>query len=807
MKYTEYIKKMTLEEKCSLLSGANNFDTRAIKRLNIPFMTMADGPSGLRKQEGRSDQLGLNASVPAVCFPSSATMANAWDTELMERLGEKLGEEARAMGVNVLLGPGLNIKRSPLCGRNFEYFSEDPFLAGKLAAHYIQGVQSQGVSACPKHFAVNSQEHLRMNCDSVLDDRTLREMYLTGFEIAVKEGHPRSIMSAYNRINGVYANEDKRLLRDILVGEWGFEGFVVTDWGGSNDRVAGLVAGNQVEMPGSQGISDIEVVRAVREGRLDESIVEERVEEYLKVLFDTVIPDGAPATFDQQGHHAFAREAAQKAIVLLKNEHNILPIPAATGVAVVGDLAETVRFQGTGSSCVNPTQVDNPLDALRQSGLTITGYASGYRRDGNEDEALKNAALALAAEAKTVLLYMGLTERYETEGLDRTHMKLPSNQESLLRALSAVTDRIIVVLCGGAPFEMPWAENCAAIVHGYLGGQAGAGAMADVLAGRVNPCGKLAETWPVAYEDTPSHRYYPGMERTAEYREAGYIGYRYYQKTKIPVRFAFGYGLSYTAYRYDGLLADEKQVSFTLTNTGDKQGSEIAQVYIACVQSGLFRAERELKGFIKVCLEPGESKRVTVPLDEMAFRYFNTVTGAWEIEGGEYEIGVGASSEDIRVRAAIRVEGTDAPNPYDPAKLSSYYAGKVSAVSDAEFEALLGRPVPEAKWDRSKPLERNDSIAQLVYAKRWVGRFVGSILTRMKMRSEKKGKPDLNILFIYNLPFRGIAKMMGGAVDLSMVDCMLEIVNGHFFRGLYHLVKAFNQKNRAIKAMKEALKG
>ena len=548
MEYKKLVKRMSLEEKCALLSGGTQFTTKSIPRLGIPAIRLADGPNGVRRQAGAADHLGLNPSLPATCYPTASTMANSWDVQLNEEMGRYLGEEAKAQRVNVLLGPGVNMKRSPLCGRNFEYYSEDPYLAGKLAAAYIRGVQSNGISACPKHFAVNSQETLRMHSDSVVDERTLREIYLTAFEIAVKEGKPRSIMSSYNRINGVYASEDRHLLRDILVDEWGFDGFVVTDWGGSNDRLAGVLAGNHLEMPATGGSSDREVADAVREGRVEEKVVDLLVEEYLKTLDQIGIPDDAPDHFDEAGHHAFVRKAAQAAIVLLKNDAQLLPLAQGTRVAVIGDFAEKPRYQGAGSSNVHSIRVDHALNCLKSSGLEVVGYEPGFLRHGGEDALKLAAAVELSRRADVVLLFLGLDELAESEGIDRITMKLRDNQVRLLQAVSEANPHVAVVFSGGTPVECPWLSQCQAMVYGGLGGQAGAGAVIDVITGKVNPSGKLAETWPLSYEDTPAHRYYPGMERTAEYREGPYIGYRYYETAQIPVCFPFGFGLSYTSF-------------------------------------------------------------------------------------------------------------------------------------------------------------------------------------------------------------------------------------------------------------------
>ena len=801
MNVQKLISRMTLEEKVSLLSGKGNFTTKSVERVGIPGIFLSDGPHGLRKQVGSADHLGLNASLPATCYPTAATMANSWDIALGEELGAHLGEECVAQRVNILLGPGLNIKRSPLCGRAFEYFSEDPYLAGKMAAAYIRGIQSKGISACPKHFAANSQELLRMSSDSVVDERTLRELYLTGFEIAVKEGHPRAIMSSYNLINGTYANENKTLLRDILVDEWGFDGIVVSDWGGSNDHVEGVAAGSHLEMPAAGAWTDQDLADAVKSGRLSQETLNERVAEYLKVIFSVTIPGEAPTEFDREEHHSFARRAAGESVVLLKNEGNLLPLQPGCRVAVIGDFAQMSRYQGAGSSIVNPTKLDCALDALKESGLTLDGYAQGFDRNGAANDALRDEAVALAQKGSVVLLYLGLSEGSECEGMDRPHMKLSQNQLELVDALLEVNPNVIVILSCGSAVELPFASRIPALLHGYLGGQAGAGAMADVLTGKINPSGKLAESYPICYEDTPAYRYFPGTERTAEYREGLFVGYRYYNTAGVAVRFPFGYGLSYTSFAYSDLTIDSDTVAFLLTNTGNVAGAEVAQVYVGKADGQVFRPARELKGFVKVFLQPGESRRITIPLDDKAFRYYNPRTGRFEVEGGNYQIWVAASSVDLRLEGTVTVDGTRAPCPHVRAKLPSYCCGRVSGVADDEFEALLGHPIPESKWDRSEPLELNDTIAQMSYARSGLARFVCARITAMRQKSEQKGVPDLNILSICNMPFRGISKLMGPMVSLEMVTGILESVNGHFWRGVWHLLGAWRRKSKITKAM------
>ena len=671
MQNTELLlKKLTLEEKCALLSGAETFKTRGMPEHGIPQIWLSDGPHGLRKQAGESDHLGLNPSVPATCFPTASAVANSWDAALGEEIGAALGEEAAAQEVSVVLGPGLNMKRNPLCGRSFEYFSEDPYLAGKLAAGYIRGIQSKGVAACPKHFAVNSQETRRMASDSIVDERTLREIYLTGFEIAVKEGHPRSIMSSYNLVNGTYANENKHLLMEILRGEWGFDGAVITDWGGSNDHALGVKNGSTLEMPAPGGDSVRELLAAVESGKISESDIDARLSELLPLVFDTKAAlDAAPREFDAAAHHALARRAAEESLVLLKNEGSLLPLAAGSKVAVIGDFAKNPRYQGAGSSMVNSTQVDVLLDKLIDSELNIIGYQQGFDRHGKPDAALQKSACELATQADTVILCMGLDEIAESEGLDRSNLCLAQNQVDLLQAVAAVNPKIVVVLYSGSVVETPWLDNCQALLYAALGGQAGAGAVADALTGKVNPCGKLAETWPLAYADVPSAADFATRRKTVEYREGLYIGYRYFTTAEKAVRFPFGYGMSYTTFAYSDMAADEQGVSLTVTNTGSVAGTEIVQLYVAKKNSELFRPAKELKGFARVTLAPGEKQRITITLDDKAFRFWNVQSNCWEIEGGEYELLVGASVEDIRLCEKISVHGTATVHPYEDRNL------------------------------------------------------------------------------------------------------------------------------------------
>ena len=801
MKAREQIKKLTLEEKAALLQGKTVWTTYSFAHADIPEIFLADGPHGLRKQAGAADHLGLNASIPATCFPTAAGMANSWNLSLAEELGCALGEEAAANDVHVVLGPGLNIKRSPLCGRNFEYFSEDPYLAGKMAAAYIKGIQANGVAACPKHFAVNSQELRRMAMDSVLDERTFREIYLTGFEIAVKEGKAKSIMSSYNMINGTYANENAHLLTDILRDEWGFDGFVVTDWGADNDHTEGVRAGSNLVMPAPGADCALGLIQDCKDGKIDESVLDKRLEELLGVIDSTsAAVANAPKTFDADAHHALAKRCAAESIVLLEND-GILPLCADASVAVIGDFAKAPRYQGAGSSQVNPTKLDNLYDCLVAAGVTVTAYAQGFdRRKPRPDQKMIDEAVAVAQNAQTVLLCVGLDEILESEGMDRLHMELSKSQQELIKSVCAVNKNVILVLSGGAPFVMPEAGTYRAAIHGYLGGQAGACAMADAILGKVNPSGKLNETWPLALEDVSATPYFPSKERTAEYREGLFVGYRYFESAGVPVRYPFGYGLSYTTFAYSNIEVDQNGVSVTVTNTGERDGAEIVQLYVSYESYGVYRPEKELKGFSKVFLAAGESQRVTIPFDDKTFRYFDTESNTWAIEDADYDICIAKNAHEVVLSGVLHVAGKkvadNAPTCYKNAD--------IKAVKDADFEALLGHAIPDGKW--SGEIRENDALCQLYYAKGAVARLLYKILTSLKEKADAKGEPNLNIMFIYNMPTRAIAKFSNGLVSKKMTEDILLICNGHFWRGLGRLIVDFFKNLRNTSKFKKALK-
>ena len=812
-KHQDIIDQLTLKEKASLISGKDFWQTVNIDRLNIPSAFLSDGPHGVRRQAAAADHLGLNASIPATCYPTAATMANSWDPELGEILGQKLGQEAAVQKVNVLLGPGTNMKRHPLCGRNFEYFSEDPYLAGKMAAGYIRGIQSNGISACVKHFACNDQEENRMTLDSVVDERTLREIYLTAFEIAVKEGKTKSIMSSYNLVNGVYANENEHLLVDILRKEWGFDGLVVTDWGGNNDGVLSLKCYNQLEMPGNPDRPE-EVVKAIEAGELDEAVLDDNIDTLLDIIFDTMKNgvEKAPEKFDIEDHHLFAQKCAEESAVLLKN-NNVLPLNNEKKVAFIGDFLYLPRYQGAGSSIVNPTKLDKTSDLLKDSGLNVVGYCKGFNRYGKKNNKLHKEAIEVAKLADIVVLYLGLDEVTEAEGLDRTNLLLNDNQLELVKDIKELGKQIVVVLSCGSAVEIPFVEDVDAILHCYLNGQAGAKATLNILSGKVNPSGKLSETFPIKLEDVASSDNFPSHTRTIEYREAYGIGYRYFDTANVPVRFPFGFGLSYTKFEYKNLVINEKGVSFEITNTGDVKGKEIAQLYVGLGKSEIVRPTKELKGFAKVELEPGQTKKVEISFDDKTFRYFNVKTNKWEIEKGSYSIMIASSSDNIRLEGSINQAGTGAEAPYNKADLPNYAVGNLRHVPDAEFAALLGRDIPDGSLPFYKKnrmvVDYNTTVKELRYAKRWIGRLVGKAIPWFVRVLRKFGNNELAntlVMGVVHQPLRGWSRFSQGGLRMSQLDGLVMVFNGHFWKGLHHFFKEGRKYKKIAKAEKKAQK-
>lgn len=777
MKHQDLINQMTLEEKASMMSGANFWNTTAIERLNIPSIMLTDGPHGLRKQAGKADHLGLHKSIPATCFPPAATLANSWNKHLVNQMGRLLGKEAASEEVSVILGPGMNIKRNPLCGRNFEYYSEDPYVTGILATEMVKGIQSQGVAASPKHFAVNSQEHMRMTIDEIVDDRALREIYLKAFEMVVKEAKPKTMMTSYNKVNGEFANENQYLVNDILFDEWGFDGVVVTDWGGNNDRVKGLKAHNQLEMPSTNGITDQEIIDAIIKGEIEEAILDEALDQLLELIFETSYDTENYIPIDIDAHHQKAIEFAEQSFVLLKNEDNCLPLNNTESIGVIGDFAKKPRYQGAGSSLINPTKLSSPLDILNQSGLNIQGFAKGFHRMGKHSQRYLEQAATLAEQVDTVLLFVGLDESIEAEGIDRKNLSLHQNQLDLINVVTAMNKNVIVILSGGGVIEMPFINQVKGVIHTYLGGQGMAEAIVNTLTGQANPSGKLTETYPFKYSDLPTAKYYPGMERTAEHRESIFVGYRYFETVDKPVLFPFGYGLSYTTFEYSNIVLKDNSIFVDITNTGQYAGEEVVQLYIEKVDHVNFRAKKELKNFTKVYVPVGQTKTVRFDLVDIDLSFYSIDAKKWEVEKGEYHIHIGASSKDIKETISVDVAGVES-REYAQFVYPTYFSGEVSHVPDEEFYRLLGFIPSEVLWNEADLLGMNDTISQARH-KHWLGKGTYGAVALVRDGFMKVNNPiwSNNMYFILNMPFRQIERFTGGKINDKMVKKYLEIIN------------------------------
>jgi len=806
MKYKHIIDQLTLEEKASLTSGKDFWQTVNIDRLGIPSIFLADGPNGLRKQKAAADHLGLNESVKSTCFPTSATLANSWNPLLIETASTLLGVEAVAEKVSVVLGPGVNIKRNPLAGRNFEYYSEDPYLAGKVASAFIRGIQQNGIAASVKHFAANNQEFRRMSIDSVVDERALREIYLQPFEMAVKEGKTKTVMASYNLINGVYANENMHTLKEILRDEWGFDGVIVSDWGGVNDRVKALQATSELEMPTSGGQTVKEIIQAVKDKTLDESVLDEAVDRLLSLILETSEAlKGKLDTFDQQMHHMVAEKIAEESIVLLKNENSILPLKKDQKVAIIGDFAWELRFQGAGSSGVNPTRLDSILGHVQHSNFEFVGYEPGFHRYGKKKQGLLNKAIKLAKQAEVVVLFLGLDEYSETEGLDRSTLMLPANQLKLVEEIANVNPNIVVVLSCGSVIDLSFDTKVKGLVHGYLLGQAGANAILNVLTGSVSPSGKLSETYPLRYEDTPSAPYFPGLENTVEYRESIYVGYRYFDTAKKDVKYPFGFGLTYSKFKYSNLKIESDGVRFKLKNTGSYDAKEVCQMYVGKKDTGILRPTKELKGFSKEFLVKGDSKEVFIPFDEYTFRFFNTKTNQFEVEPGAYEIYVGSSSVDIELFGSIEQEGNTKTLPYNKKDFPGYLSCDVHAISGVEFEKLLGYPIPNPHFvfykKKRMKVDYNTTVQQLRYARGWSGRFfawgVRFGYKFMRLIGQRK-VANIMQMALYHNPMRNMSRLTGGAITWGQLDGMITMFNGRFFKGVSQFLKSGKKKNKKV---------
>ncbi len=808
MKNKEIIEKLTLEEKAELCTGKDVWHLNGVERLGIPSVTLTDGPHGLSLKKPDSN---VSENVTATCFPSAVTTACSWDRDLLYRMGQAMGQECLKEKISIILGPGVNMKRSPLCGRNFEYFSEDPLLAGELAASLIGGIQSKGVGTSLKHFAVNSQEKRRLVIDSVVDERALREIYLTAFEIAVKKAQPWTVMTAYNRVGGEYCTENGCLQNKILRDEWGFEGVVVSDWGAVNDRVKGLENGNDLEMPSSNGYNTKKICDAVRNGTLDEK--------YLDIAADrilTLIEKSAGAlgdySYDEDEHHCLAAEICASSVVLLKNEDNTLPISKDKTLAVIGEMARAPRYQGEGSSVIVPTKITDAFDGLLQEGYKIT-FAPGYFKKQDElNEVMVKDACRIASKSDAVLLFIGLTEEYESEGYDRKNMNLPLSHNRLLEEILKVNENVTVVLSGGSPVTMPWAKRVKAILNGYLGGQASGKAIAEIISGKKNPSGKLAETYPVCESDVPCYSYYPGTGLTAEHREGIYIGYRYYDTAKKDVLFPFGYGLSYTDFDYSDITLSEDKIKDTDTltvtckvrNIGDRDGAEIVQLYVKDTESTIFRPEKELRDFCKVFLKKGEEKTVSFALSKRAFAYYNININDWHVEAGEFEILIGASSRDIRLKARVEVESslTDVQAPDYRESAPCYYGADIKNVHDRQFRALLGRDIPQKYIDINDKFTVESCIMDAEHTK-W-GKRIITILTGNKNPDPNAAGEDAIRYGFLESPIRNLYSTGQGLFTEKMAEGLLMLLNDEGSAAA--MMKLFTGLLPVLKKLPELLK-
>jgi beta-glucosidase len=780
---SQIVSSLSRADKIALLSGRDLWHLKAIEAAAIPALMLTDGPHGLRKQGGDETGIDFSATVPATCFPPSATLASSWDPGLAEEVGRAIGKEARAEKVAVVLGPGLNLKRHPNCGRNFEYFSEDPLLSGCMAAGLVRGIQSAGVGACLKHFALNNQESNRMTVDVVVDERTEHELYLRGFEIAVAESQPWTVMCAYNRVNGEYCADSRHLLTDVLRDEWGFDGLVMSDWGATNDRVLGVHAGLDLEMPSSSGVNDGLLERALEDGSLDELTLDTAARRVVTLMLRAMPALSTDTAYDADEHHLLARRAAAEGTVLLAND-GMLPLSPAGRIAIIGRFAEEPRYQGAGSSQIVPTRIDSFLEALREhaTGADIT-YAPGYSLPGAElDEGAIAEACRVASDADVVVLFVGLPDPYESEGFDRTDMHVPEQHERLVEAVCAANPQTAVVLSNGAPVELPWADRPAALVEAYLGGQAGGSALVDVVFGERDPGGRLPETFPVCQADVLADRNFPGHPRQVQYRENLYVGYRQFATTGQEVRFPFGHGLSYADFAVEEavLAATEVDageavtVSVPLTNTASREGTTVLQAYVRQTDAPVHRPERELRGFRKVRLAPGERTTVQIELDPMAFCVWDTVSHAWRTVGGTYEVLVGLSSTDIRstVRLEVRPE-TNVSAVGAPGRLIA---------DDTEFEHLLGGPVPAV--EPTRPYTRTSSVGDI--GQTALGRQVQRVLRSAVLKQfggDVEPDPSVSRMLeavVMQMPLRSLVTMAGGRVSWKTLDGLIEALNGRW---------------------------
>ena len=776
MNIEEIISRMTLEDKIALCSGESFWETKKYEKYGIPSLFMCDGPHGLRKQERENgaDMLGVNESRPATCFPAEVTTASSWDDELLAEIGHAIGEEAKEQGVGLVLGPGANIKRNPLCGRNFEYFSEDQYLAGKLAAGFIRGAEAEGIGTSLKHFAANSQEKCRFNSDSIMDERTMREIYLSAFEIAVKEGKPSTVMCAYPKLNGIHCSDNKELLDTILRKEWGFDGMVVTDWGAMNDRIEGFRAGCDLNMPGGSDYMEKAAAKAVKDDSLPEENIDESVRRILKLVFRANETLKSKHSCDYEKHHKIARKAAEQGAVLLKNEAGILPLNHTQRLAVIGSMAKSIRYQGAGSSHINPKHLSQPLDYIKGA-----EFAMGCDEHGDTDDAMIATAVKVAEKADAAIVFAGLPDRFESEGFDRDNMKLPKGHIRMIEEVARANKNTVVVLLAGCVVECDWADSVKAILYMGLPGQAGGEAIAKLLYGEANPCGKLAETWWSSYEDVPSSEIY-GKTKDALYEEGIYIGYRYCEKAGKNVRFPFGYGLSYTNFSYSDLEVKDNIVNVKVTNTGNMTGAEIVQMYIAAPKKGIHRPLRELKGFKKVWLTPGESAEVSFKLNERSFAIWDD---GWKIQEGAYTICVGV------LTAQIDVNGTNIP--VKDWQSNSFYENCNGKPKRCEWEAMSGITYTPEKLIKGQ-FTMDNSVEEMKDFS-----LIMKIMYKAVEKTVAKGfggkadyeNPDFRMMMASSAgsPLRSM--QISGGMKGGIMSGLLEMANGHFLRGIGRMIK------------------
>ena len=776
MDIEKIISEMSLEEKISFCTGQDMWHTKAMEKYGIEAVMMTDGPHGLRCQKNTGDNLGLNDSLPATCFPTAVTSGSSWDPELLYEEGKAIAEEALEYGVSTVLGPGVNIKRNPLGGRNFEYFSEDPHLAGKLAAGWIRGVQSEGVGTSLKHFACNNQEYKRQNGNSIVDERAMHEIYLKPFETAVKEGHPSTVMCSYNQINGIYASDNRYLLTDVLRNDWGFDGMVVTDWGAMHDRIEGFKAGCDLNMPGGSKYMEKAVLKAVREGTLEEDDINRCLRRVLRFV-ENGLAGRREYTFDREKHHALAKRIADEGAVLLKNE-GILPLDK-NETGIIGNMAEMIRYQGSGSSHINPTK----LDEIRDLWSDIP-YAEGVDRYGNLSSI--SAALQIAKTKKTIVLFLGLPESFESESYDRDHMRLPEGHNRLVEEITRVNPNVVVVLFGGSAMELPWADKVKTILYMGLPGQAGAGSVTDILEGKVNPSGKLTETWPLCYDDVISNDTF-GKKYT-EYRESIFVGYRYYDKAGMNVRYPFGHGLSYTSFAYSDMKIKDNTISLCITNTGNMTGSEIVQLYVS-PSDQTFRAVRELKAFRRITLKPHETETVCFEIDDS---FFEVYRDGFVKASGEYTIAAGSSSRDIRASVSLNVTGEDVS--FEEYR-DTWYVSLKGEPDKKEFENLYGKPVPEYREAVKGSFTMDNTCLEMKdesLMMRGVYEAVKAVISAGFPKEERTmNNPAYRMILTAaaDCPLRGIVISAGGAMDENLARGLVDMANGKVFRNLRGMIR------------------